>query len=239
MRVRLQELPADRASALKALVRAGDPGGGLFLQARSRRWLALMGLLSLGLGLASAWSLRTGPPPWSRPADAALPWIGLLGLAYGPLALVEYLRVHSGDLRPFLLLTPFNLVRGWGGHRPLELFRLTEARTFQRAEEYHGTTWVGQGYTFEFDGGDRIHFTLRRKADIEAANRVLALARAAGQGEPLPDLPGCRLGDLGPGYRQPTPKPGPLEKLLDPASETWLAVLGVLLLAFIPYAIFR
>lgn len=239
MRIRLQELPADRAPALEALVRTGGPGGGLFLQTGSRRWLVLMGLLSLGLGLASAWSLRTGTTAWPRPADAALPWVGLLGLAYGPLALAEYFRFLGGGLRPFLLLTPFNLVKSRGGHRPLELYRLSEARTFQRVEEYHGATWAGQGYTFEFDGGDRVHFTLRRKEAIEAADRVLALARTAGQGGPLPDLPGCRLGDLGPGYRQPTPKPGTLENLLDPASETWLAVLGILLIAFVPYAIFR
>ncbi|HEX9009554.1 MAG TPA: hypothetical protein VF804_04245 [Holophagaceae bacterium] len=239
MRVHFRDLPAERASALKGLVLASGRDQGAWSRIEPRLWLAVMGLLGLGAGLVSAWSLRTGAPAWPRPADAALPWVGLLGLAYGPLALAEYLRTLQADLRPFLLLTPFNLVRSRGSHRPLEMYRLSEACGFQRIEEYRGSAWAGQGYAFEFDGGDKVHFTLHRRGDIEAADHVLALARAAGRGEPLPDLPGCRLGDLGPGYRRPTPEPGTLERLLDPASETWLMVLGILLIAFVPYAIFR
>lgn len=240
MRIKLEDLPADRASALRAAVRArGVEEGAIFL-AGSRRWLLVMGLLCLALGLISAWVIRSGVPDWPpRPADAFLPWAGLLGLAYGPLALLEFLQVLRAELRPFVLLTPFNLVKSRGSHRPLEIYRLTEARAFQQAEEYHGTTWSGQSFTFDFDGGDKVTFTLRRRDTIAAANRILALAKLAGRGEPLPDHLARRLGDLGPGYIQPTPKPGWFENIIDPASETWLVVLGLLILAFIPYAIFR
>lgn len=239
MRIRLQDLPPDRAAALVDLVRPGAPGEGLLLLRHRRPWLLLGGLLSLGLGVLSVWILHQGTGDWPRPADAAVPWVGLLGLVYGPLALVECFRRYRAELPACLLLTPFNLVRSRGSHRPLEVYRLSEAKSFQRIEEYHGTTWTGQGYAFVFDSDDKTSFSLRRAEDIAAADRVLALARAAGLGDPLPDLPGCRLGDLGPGYRHPNPTPGRLEKLLDPGSETWLAVLGLLLIAFVPYAIFR
>lgn len=198
-----------------------------------------MGLLCSALGLISAWIIRSGMSDWPRPADACVPWVGLLGLAYGPLALVEYLRILRAELGPFVLLTPFNLVKSRGSHRPLEIYRLTEARAFRQTEEYRGTTWTGQSFSFDFDGGDKASFTLRRRDAIAAANRTLALAKLAGRGEPLPDPLARQLGDLGPGYSRPTPKPGWLENIFDPASETWLLVLGILILVFIPYAIFR
>lgn len=239
MRVRLEELPPDRADRLRRIIRARGLGEGTLYRPGGRRWLAILGLLAFGAGLASARILLSGFSDWPRPADAFVPWIGLLALIYGPLALVDYVQILRAECPPFLLLTPYNLVKSRGSHRPLEVYRLTEACAFQRAEEYSGTKWTGQSFAFRFDGGDKLNFTLHRKEDIEAADRILTLARAAGQGEPLPDLPSCRIGDLGPGYFQPAPKPGRIEKLLDPASETWLVVLGFLLLAFIPYAIFR
>jgi hypothetical protein len=239
MRLRLGELPPDRVALLKQLVRDRGLGEGTLYLTAPKRWLAVMGLLSLGIGLTSAWALGHGVSDWPRPADRAVPWVGLVGLAYGPLALVEYARVLGAELQPFLLLTPFNLIRCRGSHRPLEVHRLPEARAFQQIEEYHGTKWTGQAHEFAFEGDQKIRFVLHRAEDIEVANRTLALARAAGRGEPLPDLPSCRAGDLGPGYSHPQPKAGTLEKLLDPASETWLLVLGVLCLAFIPYALFR
>ncbi|MDR3682921.1 MAG: hypothetical protein P4L11_04250 [Geothrix sp.] len=239
MKVRLGDLPADRVELLKRIARERGWGEGTLFLAEPHRWLAVVGLLCLGIGLASAWCLRSGALEWSRPADAALPWIGLLGLAYGPLALLEYGRILRAELKPFLLLTPFNLVRCRGSHRPLDLYRLPEARAFQRVEEYHGVKWTGQAYTFNFEEGKPIKFVLRQAKDIEVAERTLALARAAGRGEPLPDLPIRRAGDLGPGFSRPEPRPGGLEKVFDPASETWLVVLGFLCLAFIPYAIFR
>lgn len=239
MRTHLRDLPADRVGLLKQISRERGLGEGTLFLATQNRWLAVMGLLSLGIGLASAWSLGTGIPEWPRPVDALLPWVGLLGLAYGPLALAEYIQLLRAELKPFLLLTPINLIRCRGSHRPLELYRLPEARAFERVEEYNGATWSGQSYVFDFEEGNRIRFVLRQKRDIEVADRTLALARAAGRGEPLPDLPIRRAGDLGLGYSHPMPKAGGLEKLLDPASETWLLVLGFLCLAFIPYAIFR
>jgi hypothetical protein len=239
MKVPLSALPADRVDLLKRITRERGLGEGTLFLAEPHRWLAIMGLLSLGIGLASAWALGRGVSDWPRPADAAVPWIGLLGLVYGPLALMEYAQVLRAELKPFLLLTPFNLIRCRGSHRPLELYRLPEARAFERVQEYQGVKWTGQTYTFTFEGGKPIKFVLRHAKDIEVADRTLALARAAGRGEPLPDLPIRRAGDLGPGYSHPEPKPGGLEKLFDPASETWLLVLGLLCLAFIPYAIFR
>ena len=214
-------------------------GEGTLFLAETHRWLVVMGFLSLGIGLASAWSLSSGVPDWPRHADAALPWVGLLGLVYGPLALMEYAQVFRSVLKPFLLVTPFNLVRCQGSHRPLELYRLPEATAFERVKEYQGVKWTGQTYTFNFDGGNPVKFVLRQAKDMEAADRTLALARAAGRGEALPDLPIRRVGDLGPGYSHPQPKASAFEKLVDPSSETWLIVLGLLTLAFIPYAIFR
>jgi hypothetical protein len=238
MRVPLQDLPADRAELLSRVVRERGLGEGSVYLAMPYRWLAPMGLLALGLGLASAWSLR-GVQAWPRPADSILPWVGLLGLAYGPLALLEFARILRAELGPFVLLTPFELVRCRGSHRPLELYRLPEVRAFERVEEYHGVKWTGQTCAFTFEGGRRVKVVLRRAKDIEAMDRALALARAAGRGEPLPDLPVRGAGSLAPGYTRPEPEPGGLEKALDPASETWLLVLCVLCLAFIPYALFR
>jgi len=239
MRIRLRDLPADRVDLLKRIVQERGLGEGTLFLAEPHRWLVVMGLLSLGIGLVSAWSLSSGVPDWPRHADAALPWVGLLGLAYGPLALLEYAQVLRSELKPFLLVTPFNLVLCRGSHRPLELYRLPEATAFERVVEYQGVKWTGQTYAFTFDGGNPVKFVLHHAKDIEAADRTLALARAAGRGEALPDLPVRRAGDLGPGYSHPQPKAGGLEKLFDPASETWLIVLGLLTLAFIPYAIFR
>lgn len=233
MRLRLQDLPPDRVRLLT------DPPAGTWRQVHPRRWLGVLGVLTLGCGLAAAWCLGSGFAGWDRPWDAWLPWIGLLGLGYGLVALVEYARVLAGSVRPCLLLTPFDLVRCAGAHRPLDVHRLAHAKAFHRTEEYSGRAWTGLGYTFTFDSGEKVHFSLRRKEDIEAADRVLALAQLAGRGEPLPDLPGCRLGSLDPGAFLPVPMPGFLAKVLDPASEFWLLVLGVLILAFIPYAIFR
>ena len=239
MRLRLGDLPADRVDLLKRVAREQGLGEGTLVLVQSHRWLMVMGLLCLGAGLASAWILVRGVSDWPRPADAALPWIGLLGLVYGPLALKEFAQILGAELKPFLLLTPFNLIRCRGSHRPLELYRLAEARAFDRVEEYHGVKWAGQAYAFTFEGGAPIKFVLRKAKDIEVAERTLALARAAGRGEPLPDLPVRRAGHLGPGYSLPEPKPSGLEKFFDPASETWLLVLGFLCLAFIPYALFR
>jgi hypothetical protein len=239
MRVRLEDLPPDRLDQLRRIVQARGLGEGTHFRTDGRRWLAVMGVLCLGLGLASAWSLKTGVQDWPRPADAYVPWVGLLGLIYGPLALVEYVRVLRAEFPPFLLLTPFNLVKGRGSHRSLDIYRLSEARAFQRVQEYSGTKWTGQAYEFDFGAKERFRFVLQRKEDITTADRALALAQAAGRGEPLPDLPSCHAGDLGPGYARPEGKPGALEKVFDPASETWLLVLGFLCLGFIPYAIFR
>ncbi|WP_243319756.1 hypothetical protein [Geothrix sp. SG200] len=237
MRVRIQDLPADRAASLQSVLGAGGVDGA-FSQKRPRRWLLAMGLLSLAAGLGSAWGLVSGFSEWPRPADAWAARVALLGLAYGPLALVEVLRGRTGGWRPCLLLTPYDLVQCTGGHRPLDIHRLSLARAFQRVEEYHGSTWTGLGYRFDFDGGEQVRFSLRRPEDIAAADRVLALARSAGQGEITPELPRLGRRSLTEGL-PPAPAPGFAGKLLDPASEIWLRVLGVLLIAFIPYAIFR
>ncbi len=239
MKIRQGDLPADRVDLLKRILRERGLGEGTLLLIQPHRWLIVMGLLSLGIGLASAWSLGNGVSGWPRPADAALPWVGLLGLAYGPLALMEYAQILRAELKPFLLLTPFNLIRCRGSHRPLEVYRLPEARAFERVEEYQGVKWAGQAFTFKFEGDQQVKFVLRQAKDIQVAERTLALARAAGRGEPLPDLPIRRAGELGPGYSHPEPKAGGLETFFDPSSETWLLVLGFLCLAFIPYAIFR
>lgn len=237
MRVRLQDLPADRIAALRSVLEAGGVEG-VFLQKRPRRWLLALGLPALAAGLWSAWGLVSGFSDWPRPADAWAARVALLGLAYGPLALAEWLRGRTGGWPPCLLLTPFDLVQCVGGHRPLDIHRLSTARAFQRVQEYHGSSWTGLGYRFDFDGGEKVHFSLRRPEDIAAADRALALAQATGQGEASPDLPLLGRRSLTEGV-PPAPAIGSFGKLLDPASEIWLSVLGFLLIAFIPYAFFR
>lgn len=237
MRVRLQDLPADRVAALRSVLGAGGVDG-TFFQKHPRRWLLAMGLLALAAGFWSAWGLASGFSDWPRPADAWAARIAMLGLVYGPLALVDGVRGRSGGWIPCLLLTPFDVVQCTGGHRPLDIHRLSAARAFQRVQEYHGTSWTGLGYRFEFDDGEEVQFSLRRREDIAAADRVLALAQATGQGAAAPDLPLLGRRNLAEGV-PPAPAQGALGKLLDPASKLWLSVLGLLLIAFIPYAFFR
>lgn len=237
MRVRIQDLPRDRERALLEL--AAAPPEGVFLLRRPQRWLGILGILTLACGLVCAGILAQGFHGWDRPLDACVPWVGLLGLVYGPLALVEGIRYLASPLGAFILVTPFDLVRSRGGQRPLEVHPLGQARSFQRVEEYSGSRPAGLGYRFEFDSGEVVKFTLRRKEDLAQADNVLALARMAGRGEPLLDLPGCRLGSFVAGGIPAAPEPGLLERLADPASRPWLALLGVLIIAFILYAFLR
>lgn len=237
MRVLLQDLPPDRVRALMDV--AAAPPEGVILLRRSQRWLGIVGVLALACGLASAWALLSGFQEWLRPLDACVPWAGLLGLAYGPVALAEGVRILASPLKAFILVTPFDLVRSRGGHRPLEIHPLAQARSFNRVEEYSGRNYTGLGYRFAFDGGEEVKFSLRRKVDQERTDAVLALARRAGRGEPLLDLPGCRLGSFVRGGIPPAPEPGLPGRLADPSSKPWLGLLGLLMIAFILYAFIR
>jgi hypothetical protein len=237
MKILLKDLPPDAVYQITGLVREQGLGTGVFVHPVRRNWLLYMGVISLGLGLLSAWILVRGELASAPRMEALLPWVGLIGLVYGPLALVEYLRVLGAQLKPFLLLTPVHLVRCHGSHRALEVHRLSEAAAFQRVEEYDGAKWKGQAYAFDFDGGAKVHFTLNKRQDVEAANRVLDLARAAAGGERLPG------GILNLGDFRPNPalaqREGNLQQFLDPASELWLVMLGLLCIGFVIWALLR
>jgi hypothetical protein len=239
MRVRFQDLSPDTAAQLKRVAQARGLGKGTVFIDLRRGWLLWVGLIALATGLVSAWALAYGTEAGPLPADALLPWAGLVGLVYGTVALADYVRVLLAELKPFVLLTPFNLVRCRGSQHPIELFRLPEANAFQCVEEYNGATWQGQSYVFTFDGGHQIRFTLRQKQAIEAANATLALARNAARGERLPDLPIREIGDLRPGHIQALNRRSALRQLLDPASETWLVMFLLFVIAGVVWAIFR
>ena len=238
MKVWLRDLPPDTMFQLDRIVREKGLGASAFCHPIRRTWLAVMGAVSLGVGLLSAWILLSKEPLGLRPLEVPLPWVGLLGLVYGPVALVEYLRVLGAGLKPFLLLTPFNLVRCLGSHRPLELYRLAEASAFQRVEEDDGAKWKGQAYAFTFDGGHKVNFTLNRKQDVAAANVTLDLARSVASGERLP-AGAPPLGDLQPSHLQGLPKETTVQQLLNPTSELWLLALGLLCIGFVLWVLLR
>jgi hypothetical protein len=239
MRIRFQDLPRDTMARIERIVQDGGLGeGAAFIPVR-RTWLAWMGVIALAVGTGSAWALATGAAASPRWSEAVLPYVGLIGLAYGAVALVEYLRILAAPLKPFILLTPFNLIKCGGSQHPLEIYRLAEANSFQRVEEYSGAKWQGQYFVFKFDGGHTVRFMLRHRQEIEAALRALDLARAAARGERLPDGPVRDTGDLRPGHLQALQRPYGLEQLLDPTSEFWLVTLGLLIIAMFVWAVFR
>ena len=239
MRIRYQDLPGATVELIQRMLRDRGLGeGSMYLMVR-RTWLLWMGLTALAFGSFSVWALATGARAGPRQADALLPWAGLTGLVYGAVALVEYLRVLAASLKPFILLTPFNLIKCSGSQHPLEMYRLSEANGFERVEEYNGATWQGQVFLFKFDGGHQVRFVLRRRKDIDDALRTLDLARAAARGERLPAGPVRDAGDLRPGHLRGLQRRGTLQQFLDPASEGWLVFLGLFTIAFVLWALFR
>jgi len=239
MRVRYRDLPPDAAARLADAAAGRQAGQGIFCRRQRRAWLAWFGVPVTAAGAFSLWVLVWGGYRPASAWEAALPWAGLLLLAYGLLALAEYLRVLAAAPGPFLLLTPYNLVQSPGAGRPLELFRLAEASSFRKVEEYSGASWKGLRYDFQFDGGRKANFSLRERSEIEAADLVLALARLAGRGEALPDCPGRRFGPLATGACQDLPRDGIPGQLLNPVSETWILGWVALIVVMMAWAFFR
>jgi len=237
MRVRLQDLPGDAAARLERIIQNRGLGEeAVFLPLR-RVWLLWAGLAALAAGAVAAWGLVTGAAGtglWSLRPPA---WAGLTGLVYGTVALVDYLRILAAEWKPFILVTPLNLIRCLGSHHPLEMYRLSEASQFDQVEEYHGAAWQGQTFRFTFDGGHKVRFMLRRREDIAAVNRTLQWARRAARGERLPDGPVRAAGDLRPGHLQALRGSGRIEAFLDPSSESWAVVLALLVLGMLAWAV--
>lgn len=230
MRVRFQDLPGETQARIQQVDRGGPPGPGAFFLRTRRVWLAWAGPLAAVAGALSLGVLSAG----ARGGDALLARAGLAGLAYAAVALLEGVRSLGAPLKPFILVTPSDLVRSPGSGRPLEMYRLAEASSFQRVEEYSGVRWRGQAFVFKFDGGRQVRFVLRRQADIQAALHTLDLARAAGRGEKLPGGPAP---DLRPGHLQDLPGPGLPGQLLDPGSPFWIWVLLLFALGLIAWAL--
>ncbi|MGA2080454.1 MAG: hypothetical protein ABSH53_07575 [Holophaga sp.] len=239
MRVRARDLPPEATARLQRVLWSEAAGEGILLVRVKRVWLGWVGLVLTGAGVLSAWTLIRGTYAPGRAWDAALPWAGLVFLVYGAVALVEFLRVVCARTKPFLLLTPFNLVRCQGGWRPLEMFRLPEAGALERGEQVEGTTWQGRVFVFRFDGGAKVRFTLGHREQVAATERILELARMAGRGQRLPDCLGREVGELRPPYLRDLPRTPFLAAFLDPTSETWLALLAVLLIGMCGWGLFR
>jgi hypothetical protein len=239
MRVHCQDLPPETLARFKSIAQHGGLGEGALFLALRRGWMLWVGLPALGIGALSAWVLRTGGYSGDSRWDFLLPWAGLVGLAYGFVAVLEFLRCRTAELKPFLLVTPLNLIKCRGSQHPLEMYRLAEARALQRVEDYNGAKWRGQEFVFDFDGGHKVRFTLSSRSAIEAAERTLDLARRAAQGERLPDGPVRDAGELRPAHVQEWPGGSVRQQLLDPTSETWVFTLLVPVIGLMAWAMFR
>jgi len=237
MQVCHQHLPAEAYERLAAAQRQGGFGRGSFFLSRLRRWPLWMGLIVLavaGVCLAMAVSMRHDPTLsrwWYCLIPAAL---GLLGVTYGLVALAEFFRSRRGELKPFLLVTPGNLVECRGSHRPLAVHRLADATEFHKVEQFNRAQWTGMSYSFVFGGTkESAQFVLKDRQQIAALDEVLSLAQAKGRGQPLPDWPGAREPDLQIPAPETPPRKNFLDQVLDPASPLWIAVAALLLAVLI------
>jgi hypothetical protein len=236
MLVRVQDLPGDVSARLERIIQDKGLGeGAVFLPLR-RVWLLWVGLCALAAGAVAAWGLVSGAAGtglWRLRLPA---WAGLTGLVYGTVALVDYLRGLAAKWKPFILVTPLNLIRCLGSHHPLEMYRLPEASQFNQEEEYEGATWQGQTFHFMFEGGHKVRFMLHSRKDIAAVTHTLQSARKAARGERLPDGPLRDAGDLCPGHLQALQGNGRIGEFLDPSSKSWLVVLALLVMGMLLWA---
>jgi hypothetical protein len=242
MQVCLQNLPAEARERLAAAQRQGGFGRGSFFLSRPRRWLVWMGLIALAVGglcLAVIVSmLMAGDPALKRWDGLILAVLALLGLAYGLVALAEFVRARRAELQPFLLVTPANLVECRGSHRPLAAHRLADATEFHKVEQYNRTQWTGMAYGFVFgQTKESAHFALKDRQQIAALDEVLSLAQAKGKGQPLPDWPGAREPELQIPASESAPRKNLWDPLFDPASPFWVLTAVVVIVAGIAICI--
>jgi hypothetical protein len=227
MQVCHRRLPAEVCERLAAAQRQGGFGRGSFFISRSRRWLVWMGLIALAVGglcLAVIVSMLTfGDPTLNRWYSLIPGALALLGLTYGLVALAEFVRARRAELRPFLLITPGNLVECRGSHRSLAVHRLADATEFHKVEQYNRTQWTGLAYSFVFgQTRESAHFVLKDRQQIAALDEALSLAQAKGKGQPLPDWPGAREPELQIPASESAPRKNFPDQFFDPASPFWI-----------------
>ncbi len=186
------------------------------------------------LGITITASLANDPnmKPWVPAISGA---ITLLFLLYAFAAARDHLLRRRHGLGAFILATPTNLVRCWGGHLPLEFFRLKDATEYKTSQEYdEKQRHKGRRFRFSF-GKQGVDFLVSDPKEIAALDEVADWARAKGRGEALPDVPGAQLPDLVPAAPE-AHENWLLRGLLDPRSEFWL-LMGALLIAGVLVAI--
>jgi hypothetical protein len=236
MYTRFADMPMHIRERLLLAQRQGGFGQGSFFLKRGRPWLLWMGLVASGVGglcAAVCFSMQESERHamgWAFFIPAAL---ALIGLFYGVIALVEFFRTLKADLKPFILVTPTNIVQCKGSHQPLAIFRLAEATAFNQTNAYNREQWKGMDYIFSFGPKERIAFLLRRKEDMAVLDETLALARAKGKGETLPNLAGARESDLKTDSMPAAPGRAVMEQLAAPASEFWIIVAALALIGVI------
>jgi hypothetical protein len=238
MQVCWPNLPSEARERLAAAQRQGGFGRGSFFISRPRRWLVWVGLIALAVGgvcLAVIISMgMSGDPAFHQWPVLVLGALALLGLAYGIIALAEFVRLRRAELKPFFLVTPGTLVECRGSHRPLAVHRLADATAFHKVEQYNRAKWTGLAYTFTFgQTKEQAAIVLKDRQQIAALDEALALAQARGKGLALPDWPAAREPDLQIPAPESAPRKDFLDPVFDPASPFWVAVAALVIVAFI------
>lgn len=234
MKVHLDHVPESTSELFKKALAQGGPGRGAVFHRPSLRWMGIMGGISsvMGiLGVLITFSMAHDPQfkPWV-PLLAGL--ITSLFLLYAFVVGRDVLMRRSHGLGAFILVTPTNVVRCWGGHWPLEFFRLKDATEYKTTQEYdEKQRHKGRRFRFVF-GKHVVDFLVTQPQEIAALDEVAEWARAKGRGEALPDVPGAQLPDLMPAAPE-AQENGLLRGVLDPRSEFWLLMGALLILGAI------
>jgi uncharacterized membrane protein YhaH (DUF805 family) len=237
MKVQLEHVPASTLDSLKSMLAQGGPGRGAVLHRPSLRWLGIMGGISAAaglLGIVVTASMMNDPniKAWVSMIAGA---ITILFLLYAFAAARDHVLRRRHGLGAFILVTPCNLVRCWGGHLPIEFFRLKEATEYKTTQEYdEKQRYKGRRFRFLF-GKQAVDFVVADPKEIAALDEVAEWAKAKGRGESLPDVPGAQLPDLMPAAPE-AQESGLVRGLLDPRSEFWL-LMGALLIVGVLVAI--
>jgi hypothetical protein len=170
--VAFRALPPETQLRLKSLNQNPNAGSLVSVHIRDKPWQLRLALFVVGaIAVASSALLVEASPPISPPLLAALLLINPANL-YTLVVIVELLRRSLGSLRPFLLVTPFEIIEGDYDHGMIIRRRLHDATGFRSFTS-------GKGWTFEFTfDWDKVAIICKNQPSYERLTAVLEKARA-------------------------------------------------------------
>lgn len=228
MKRHASDLPPPALALLREAVAKGGLGPDTFFQRPHQRWLiwaailTLLGAVAVTVGIWAAGQANDTP----LGGVAVMAVADLLLLLYALAAWRDILFRRREGLDAFVLVTPAHILRCWGPHLPLDLYRLAQATSFKHVHEYdQRQNYQGRKFTFTFEDQGHIDVLVPREEDAQRLDYVLDLARAKGRGERVPLPPGSDAFD----FHSPGPDPtGMAGHLLNPRSEFWIATGAIL-----------